>query len=78
MADLYETGTDDSLLTLHLTTGTCDAITADTEGLTVLDLDTMDADAEAELDDAVDRAITDMAFTLFRVLPAELLIMMLQ
>lgn len=78
VADVYETGTDDSLLTLHLTTGTCDAITADTEGLTVLDLDTMDADAEAELDDAVDRAITDMAFTLFRVLPAELLIMMLQ
>ena len=78
VADVYETGSEQSVVTLRLTTGECAALTVDTEGLTVVDIDNMDADTEAEMDDAITQAATDLGLSLFRMIPAELLMLLVE
>ena len=78
VADVYETGSEQSLVTLRLTTGECAALTVDTEGLTIMDMDNLDAEAEAEMDDVMTQAATDLALSLFRMIPAELLMLLME
>ena len=50
----------------------------DMEGLNVMDMDDLDEAAEEELDQAMTMAMTDLTFQLFRMLPAELLVLLMQ
>lgn len=77
-ADVYASGDDRSLVTLRLTSGTGEAITMDMDGLNVMNMDALDEAAEEELDQAMTMAVTDMTFQLFRMLPAELLVLLMQ
>ena len=76
--DLYETGQAASMMTLRLTTGACDAVTVNTEGLTVVDMDNMDEETEAELSDAMYKAGTELGLRLIFMLPSELLYLLMQ
>ncbi|MGN0971587.1 MAG: hypothetical protein ACI4OY_06495 [Aristaeellaceae bacterium] len=76
--DLYETGRSTSLMTLRLATDACEAVTVDTEGLTVVDMDNMDEETEADLTEAMYKAGTELSLKLIFMLPSELLYMMLQ
>ena len=78
MADVYASVNDRSLVTLHLTSGGGEPITMDMEGLNVMDMDDLDEAAEEELDQAMTMAMTDLTFQLFRMLPAELLVLLMQ
>ena len=77
-ADVYASGGDRSLMTLRLTSGTGEAITMDMDGLNVMNMDALDEAAQEELDQAMTMAVTDMTFQLFRMLPAELLVLLMQ
>lgn len=78
VADVYASVNDRSLVTLHLTSGGGEPITMDMEGLNVMDMDDLDEAAEEELDQAMTMAMTDLTFQLFRMLPAELLVLLMQ
>lgn len=78
VADVYAFDRNASLMTLLLTTGVSEALAVDMEGLTVLDIDAIDTDTEAEMDEVLTQAATDFCFKLFRLMPAELLILLMQ
>ncbi|MGN0745759.1 MAG: hypothetical protein ACI4ML_03680 [Aristaeellaceae bacterium] len=76
--DFYETEQSASLMTLWLTSDVCEAVTVDTEGLTIIDMDNMDEETEADLDEAMYSAGTELGLKLLFMLPKELFLLLMQ
>ncbi|MGN0779986.1 MAG: hypothetical protein ACI4MJ_12600 [Aristaeellaceae bacterium] len=75
-ADWYHAGDEDSLLTLHLTTRETEPFEVDMEGLTAVNLDTMDEATADTLMQVMNQYTMELSITLFKMLPAELLLLM--